>query len=810
MKITNKCTLLYLCSGVLISSIPFATRAQETSANTASHSALEIIEVTAQKRKQDNQKVGIALTALSTDNLAELALENTVSITQQVPNLQVNAWSPNLTFFNLRGISQNNFTDNLESPIAVYADNTYVGSMNSVANMLFDMQRVEVLRGPQSTLFGRNAIGGVIHYISEDASKDYFNGYVKAGFASYNTQRLETALGGSITDSLRARVALRKEQADGYINANSPNIRPIGGVNAQAIKFNLQLDLSDNILVDFSHHFSQDKDVPTGGYAFLPWTQSEIDSGYIPPELINFTKNVILDGGDPPNDLSVLDFTKQVFFNTKDGFTPVDASGLTLYQGDHSQPYKHFSNTDGYLNRIMRSSTAKVTFSGDNLLQFNSITNIQSLSKQYLEDGDGIAAPIIEFTTELEYDQWSQELQLSGKHNNNRWQLGAYYLNMHHDGLISTVGNPVIRLANSLKTDNQLPQNYQPNENSPKAIQDYETEADNRSLFGQYELEIEDDLILISALRWSQDSKELNYTRGFIDEKANIPLITQLAITPHNEDIASINYTDHAARLQLNYQATTDLLYFLSYNRGIKVGNWAFSASVTPDKIQHKPETLHAYEFGFKSIFLAEKIKLNATSFYYDYKDYQAFSMVGLAPNINNSDATASGTEIEFAWSPYPALNLQFGASYMTSKVEHVDVIGTWQSPVGGGTEIVFPVKQLTNTELPNAPKYSFNYALNYAWQIEQATLSIQLDGVHYDEQYLEVTNGGGAYQKAYSLLNANISYTGFNERMTIMLWGKNLTNEVYKQYNLDLGMLGSTAFYAPPSTYGISMTYAW
>jgi len=167
---------------------------------------LEEIVVTAQKREQNIQDVGISMTAFSGDQVEALGMSNTVEIIQQVPGLDMVAWSPTLTAFNIRGVSQNNFTDNLEGPVAVYIDDAYVASMNGINGQMFDMERVEVLRGPQGTLFGRNATGGVIQYVTRRADDDEFNGYVKASSGEYGLFTIEGAIGGAFSDTARYRV----------------------------------------------------------------------------------------------------------------------------------------------------------------------------------------------------------------------------------------------------------------------------------------------------------------------------------------------------------------------------------------------------------------------------------------------------------------------------------------------------------------------------------------------------------------------------------------------------------------------------
>ena len=130
---------------------------------------MEEVVVTATKRQESLQDIPLSVSALSGDMIADLQLSDMAEITQQIPNLQLNSWSPQMTIFNIRGVSQNNFVDNLEAPIAVYQDDAYIASLNALSGQLFDMERIEVLRGPQGTLFGRNATGGLIHYISRGA-----------------------------------------------------------------------------------------------------------------------------------------------------------------------------------------------------------------------------------------------------------------------------------------------------------------------------------------------------------------------------------------------------------------------------------------------------------------------------------------------------------------------------------------------------------------------------------------------------------------------------------------------------------------
>ena len=217
---------------------------------------LEEITVTAQKRDENIQEIPISITAMTGDQIDALGLKDFAEITQQIPGLQLNTWSPNLTIFNIRGISQNSFTDNLEGPIAVYHDDAYVASMNGISGQMFDMRRVEVLRGPQGTLFGRNATGGLIHYISNDASDEETNGYLEAVAGDYGRMGIEGAIGGAFSDNVRYRVAGRWAEMDGYVEGVDTLLpdgsvlfpgsgQDLGGADGIAVRANLQVDFSD-------------------------------------------------------------------------------------------------------------------------------------------------------------------------------------------------------------------------------------------------------------------------------------------------------------------------------------------------------------------------------------------------------------------------------------------------------------------------------------------------------------------------------------------------------------------------------------
>jgi iron complex outermembrane receptor protein len=190
-------------------------RAADTG-ESAEPSRLADIIVTAQKREQNLQDVGSSVTAFDAKALGSLGLKDVTDIAGQVPGLQFNQYGATVTIYNLRGVSQNDFSDHQEAPVAVYADDAYIASTGALAGALFDLQRVEVLRGPQGTLFGRNATGGLIQDVSRRPT-DTPEGYLDVTAGNFGTVQTEGAVSGALSGTVAGRVAFATSQHEGYI-----------------------------------------------------------------------------------------------------------------------------------------------------------------------------------------------------------------------------------------------------------------------------------------------------------------------------------------------------------------------------------------------------------------------------------------------------------------------------------------------------------------------------------------------------------------------------------------------------------------
>ncbi|MGI9228610.1 MAG: TonB-dependent receptor [Gammaproteobacteria bacterium] len=747
----------------------------------ANAAVLEEITVTAQKREQNIQDVGISITAFSGEQLSALGYNSSTDVTQQIPGMSFQSFTPAFAALNLRGISQNNFQDNLEAPVAVYVDDAYIASMNAIRGQLFDMERVEVLRGPQGTLFGRNATGGLVHYITKGADDDELNGYIEGSLGTFNRQSIEGAAGGGLGNTLRVRFAGRYEKADGYVK-NQVGVRDQHGADGYALRGNIQWDISDAFVADLTVAYSDDNDVPSGSY----------------------------------------------IVNGATAVPPPDGFGLGIPVPPAAPAHEDFSDGGSY-SRDSINTTLKLSWDVSDNMEFVSITNILNMDKFYTEDADSTktadTGAFFAFTTVADHEQWSQEIRLSGETDRTRWQVGAYYLDIK-DELISTIEGNILQVTGT----DELIDGF------------IDLESTNWSVFGQMEYDLTDQLTLIGGLRWSEDDKDLDVINIAVtgNEMMNCDDPTMAFGCPHsgspidgmpytqfevNNDnfyanvnppgmpimydtlaapgIDKIDYGDWAARVQLDYRPDDDSLYFVSWNRGIKGGNWSPNFMVLLEDFKHNEEVLNAFEVGTKLTFAGDT-RLNATFFYYDYNDYQQFSLLNAQPQVVNRDATNYGGEIELYMSPASGWDVILGASFIESEVDGAP------TPFG---------EDVTDLKLPNAPDFSLNGLVRYAWPVYGGELAFQVDGNYNSEQFLEGTNNETSRESSYFVGNLSLAYTSADEKWRITGWVKNFTDAEYRLYNLDIGVLHlfiapgfgfHQSVYAPPVTAGVTGSYRW
>ncbi|MCP4333448.1 MAG: TonB-dependent receptor, partial [Gammaproteobacteria bacterium] len=520
--------------------------------------ALEEVVVTAQKREQKLQDVSVSITAFDGDTLRELNMTNSVDIAGQTPGLNVGTPvgegnNPSIT---LRGVGLNVFYDNNEGPIAIYRDEVYQAAMPGLTFQLFDLERVEVLRGPQGTLYGRNATGGLVHFISNKPSEE-FEGYVDLSFGDNSQLKAEAALGGSLGDAVQARLSVATNQYDGYVKNR---IGPDGNEgDSLAYRLQVKFDVTDStdILVNV-HGGTSD--------AIAPYYQHE------PTDFDG-------DGAPDPVDLY--------------GYADTDGD---VWAGDYDRV--------GVLDIENTGGSVTIHWSGDNI-DFTSITGVEGVDKLHQEDTDmGPNAALLP-TFQADVDSFSQEFRLSGRDDRMNWVAGAYFFDSDAENTLDLDGNNPDGFVAFLDA---LPEadggfegglaaltGYVPGPDPGALIPfltydvDYEQETESQGVFGQIEYSLSDAFAVTLGLRYTTEERSFSYVNSFGDRNGDgdisnadgvltnfLQELSTLGLFPPEVFAFSgdIDNDNVSGKLGIEYRPIDDVMIFGNYSRGFKSGGF--------------------------------------------------------------------------------------------------------------------------------------------------------------------------------------------------------------------------------------------
>jgi iron complex outermembrane receptor protein len=718
----------------------------------------EII-VTAQRREQNLQDIGTSVTAFDANSVERLGLKDATDIVGQTPGMQFNQYGATVTVYNLRGVSQNDFSDHQEAPIAVYSDDAYIANTGALAGSLFDLQRVEVLRGPQGTLFGRNATGGLIQYVSKQPT-DAPEGYVQVTAGNYHLLQTEGAVGGPVSDRVDARASFQTSYHDGYITNRIGDSINNQKQFAGRLQFKIKPSDDGEILVKLD---AVNNDHETeGNYSWAAAIPDATGRGvFAPPGTPDF-------GG---------------------------------YVNTSTSPFNQAENRRGLFNRTVWDANVRVNwqFSGFSLA---SVTDFLQLQKRYGEDSDISPNPIFNYDTGVHYQQFSQEFRLNGTVGALRWITGAYYIKYRTDNFEQTV------LPNYINYPGLGPLPY------GDGLAQLRLTTSSPAVFGQLEYDLSEHWTAIAGARYTSDEKSyvFNYACNVCGPpNPNSPpggfpyAVTYSTAAGYPQ--AEHTYHIPTGKVELDYKIDRDNLLYASVNRGAKGGGWSAPSSgyvnLNPAytflpvlNLNYNEEKLTSYEMGFKSTFWEGKARVNGDLFYYDYKDYQGFFLDVATTIVENVNAKVKGGELELAVAPLRGLNMQLGVSYLDTRAENV--------PTPSGAKIT--------AQLPQAPLWSLNAEARYEWPAFGGQLSVESDAKWNKQQYLELINAEDDLEHSYIVTNARIAYTSGSGRWEYAAFAKNLADRWYRVYNLDLsGFLGiDQSVFAPPRTFGASVLYRW
>lgn len=765
----------------------------------ASKSVLEEVTVTAQKREQSLQDVGIAITTFSGEQMNQLGVENSVDIAKFTSSVSISgSFAGQMSQFSVRGVTQNDFNDHVEAPNAVYIDEGYVAMQQGQMFSTFDIERVEVLKGPQGTLFGRNATGGLIHFISKKPTEET-EGYLDVTYGDYNQTRFEGAISGALTDGVTGRLSGMYNKYDEYVDNKYPgqtftadptllhadpsnpsalnNISDnsdLGNDETWALRGQLLFDVGDSSELHLIA-FATETETSIGAYqsaqtiATLDANGEQIGSRYTNSsdvcELINSS------GG----------CADTTFDGDGDGTRPVPGGDFWGYIDPDGNDFDTSSDFafDDFNSFETQGVTVKFTteFDGFNL---TSVTDYKEYEKFVGLDLEG--APVNQFIwlQSSEEETFTQEFRLDGSTDSMRWVTGFYYLYIDNENVSGLSGLP----------------NNVAGFGSFDEPREAELETKSYSLFGQVDIDLGDTFTLVSGLRVTREEKEYQFNVGFV-----LPSPVNFVWDPLTAPIVSFNDetsdTLITGKLQLDWKPNDDLLVYAGINRGVKAGSFnSGGSSIAPATIPYDEEVLTAYEIGFKSTIFDGAARFNGAVYYYDYKDYQAARWLGFANLITNNDASTVGAEMELITSPTDNLDVLLTVGIFDAEVEDVQVTSTLTRDVQPTFAPEKTASALVRYSLPN--------------EILNGTLALQADVTYQSETYHNLTNFDSTKMDSYTLGNLRASWVSSDEIWSLDVFVNNVTDERYNTVGFDLSQVCGCNEEAQgkPRWWGISTRY--
>ena len=796
---------------------------------------MEEVVVTAQKREQDIQDVGISVTAFSGEQMSALGFGQSIDVARMTPGMHIGGSIAGQNVqFTIRGVTQNDFGDAVESPISVYLDEGYIALGQGQTFSLFDIERVEIAKGPQSTLFGRNANGGVIQYLTRKPTREA-EAYGEVTFGDYEQFKFESAISGPLTDTLSARAAVMYSRFDeilknNYTAADAP-ISPFSGLpmagspgggedmwndHTYGVRLHLLFEPNDDVELLLSANYSE-TDIGSGPYqssASVPVFDSQgrlVNTIHASPtetcEAITLgasgcTPVPYVDGEDP----GVAGMFVVIPTAAENGTRPVaggDFFGYRDADGDGWNTKGDFAYDD--LNTFETLGvTAKLTWDFDSVT-LTSVSDFKDYEKSNLMDVDAGPVPQSIFQSMTDATQYSQELRLNADWDGLRWVAGLYLLNIDNEtvnGLALPAGSPLLGVGGFDPAVGLLVVPFA----GLDANNLIDLETDSYSAFGQVEYDLNDTLTLIGGLRVVREEKDYNLSTIAYANLDDRIIDTSIEVFPLALDsLGGFTFSESpsetlwAGKLQLDWHPNDDLLVYAGINRGVKAGSFNAqladgSPRLAPSEIGYDKEELTSYEAGFKSSVLDGKAHLNGSLFYYDYSDYQAFVFVQSSGTVTNNDANTVGVELEFVANPFDGFDLMLSAAYFNAEVEDLELDPTL----------------LVDVEPSFAPELQFAGLARYEWAALGGTMALQADFNYSDEFYFNIRNFDSQRYDDYIVGNVRASYTSQDEKWSAAAFINNFTDERYGVIGYDLSTLCgcNEDLYGKPRWWGVTLRF--
>jgi len=706
------------------------------------------IVVTALRRAERLQDVPVSVTALGGEQLQNRQIDAAADIVSLVPNLQATTTvGEGVPIFSLRGISMSDFSLNQQSPVATYFDEVYKGSFPLLPVAMFDLERVEVLRGPQGTLYGKNTTGGAINIISRKPGHQP-GGYLELGYGNYDRYEAEGAVQAGLGEKAAARIAFTFARADGWLKNGLAGEPDLNATRQYGIRGSLLLEPSDDL--EFVLRLSTSLQNP-----------------------INY--GVVSRPGELGTGAGVYEaFGRTSYFRIGLGRREIEVQAE---------------------RREHRTYSASLTGNWD-FADDLTLTSITSYDKGRLfnpEDADGSPLDVVEPTMVGRGNQIAQDLRITSSYSGGlNFILGAYFnreklfnsndyvfftdIDVNGDGALTSADCEVDFLVGC-----QYRNRFDQTRNSKAAYADL-----------TYDLN--ESLTLRGGLRFTRETGRLYNFNAQVLGADDVPI----ANTIPGSATTGAEFKDEelSGRVGVDFKTEAGHLLYGSYSRGFRASAFNAQAFFFPEEVNvAKPEKVDAFEAGFKSQFAGRRVTFNGAAFFYSYKNQQALNVNPdtLAQTlINLPKSRIYGAELELAVRPVEDLALNVGLGLLKTEIREGSVSGA--SVVGN--------------RLPNAPTVSLTTGFDWtALRFDRGSVALRADASYSSKQYFELFNIDRISEDGYVVVNGQIAFESDDDRWGAALWARNLFNTYYLKSGIDVSGFGfDYAHVSEPRTYGVTV----
>ena len=628
---------------------------------------------------------------------------------------------------------------------------------------MFDLDRIEVLRGPQGTLYGRNTTGGAIKFISARPTEET-EARIRGQFARFDSYKVEGMLSGAFSEKVRARVAVVKDGSKGAIYNTLQDERE-NGSDAIAYRAMLDVDVTDRFSAEFTV-FGGQNDTESGRYRMQPTVTA---SG---------AEDVDGSLGCPVGCTDLFGQTAPAGFWTVD--TPFE----------------------GRLDIKTFGAMAKFIWDLDSFT-ITAVSGYQDLDKVFSEDTDTGAVNFVETHINVKSWAFSEELQIAGSTDNAEWIVGGFYLkeDLDQDQPLD-IGREFRPLIESIDPVS-YPGGFDPVGAAIgvpsflyRTVNNQKTET--MALFGQYEYALTDRIQLMGGVRYTHETKDFEQVAVLEEPGFTVPLFS------FPEDAAELDgnqsWNEFSWKVGLSFRPTDTSLVYANVSTAFKSGgyNGGFIGLTAPNPVDEQqpydPENVTAYEIGLKTELADGRVRLNVAAFYTDYKDIQVFeTFVGVLPYqqlVNAEGASIKGVEFEVQARPIDGLDLMFSGALLDAEID--EAVSAF-----GGNRMV------------QAPKLSLNGLARYEWELTGTlAASVQVDASYQSEVFFNSDNNPLLRQEGYWLVNGNVALINAGS-WEVSLFAKNIFAKKYFIHGFALGGFGvNQLMFGERASYGVGVSF--